>query len=167
MVKAPADRLMEMSKGHADELAELWYKAFSSNPRTGSYRLISKEGALRHAVTFYTRLEEMYFAEDCYKAVEHVLDVDGFVEDFFTRGIPLEEVIYAVILLRRHIWTFADAQALYDPVVIDMFCALESVNRVTLIFDYATYIVAKKYKAFAGKTKHIETPVNPFFPNLP
>lgn len=167
MVKAPADRLMDMCQSHADELAELWYKAFSTKPKTTSYKLMSKDGAKRHAITFYKHLGEMYFAEDCYKAVEHILDVDGFVEDFFLRGIPIEEVLYTIVLLRRHIWTFADSQALYNSVIIDMYCALESVNRVTLIFDYATYIVAKKYKNFAGKSLPAHPHINTFFPDLP
>jgi hypothetical protein len=167
MVKAPADRLMDMCKGHAVEIAELWYKALSTNPKTSSYKLMSKEGAMRHASTFYNNLGEMYFAEDCYKAVEHTLDVDGFVEDFFIRGIPIEEVIYTIVLLRRNIWTFADAQALYDAVIVDMYCALESVNRVILIFDYATYIVAGKYKNFAVKGRPVQHHINTIFPDMP
>jgi hypothetical protein len=167
MVKAPADRLMDMCKLHADELAELWYNAFSTNPKTPSYKSISKDGAKRHAATFYKHLGEMYFSEDCYKAVEHILDVDGFVEDFFLRGIPIEEMLYTIVLLRRHIWTFADAQALYNTVILDMYCALESVNRVTLIFDYATYIVAKKYNNFTGKNQPVHQHIKTIFPNMP
>jgi hypothetical protein len=167
MAKAPADRLMGMCKGHADEIAELWYKAFSSNPKISSYKLISKEGAFRHAVSFYKNLGEMYFAEDCYKAVEHFLDVDGFVEDFAFRGFSIEETIYTLILIRRHIWLFADTQALYDPITVDMYFAMESVNRITLIFDYAIYIVAKKYKEFAGKSRPALHPINTYYPNLP
>jgi hypothetical protein len=167
MAKAPADRLMGMCKGHAEEIAELWYKAFSTNPKTTSYKLISKEGAIRHAINFYQNLGEMYFAEDCYKAVEHFLDVDGFVEDFAFRGFSIEETIYTLILIRRHIWLFADAQALYDSVTVDMFFALESVNRITLIFDYAIYTVAKKYKEFAGKNRPALHPVNTYFPGMP
>jgi hypothetical protein len=149
MERAPADRLMNMCEKHAGEISELWYKAISSNARTPSFKLMSKEGALRHASAFYSHLGEMYFAKDCFVAVRHILDVDGFVEDFFTRGIPLEEVLYTLIVLRRHIWTFADSQALYNPIIVDMYSAVESLNRIILIFDYAAYIVAKRYGELA------------------
>jgi hypothetical protein len=167
MAQASADRLMDMCRTHAETIAVLWYKAFSTNAKTKASNLMSKEGAMRHAITFYKQLKEMYFAEDCFKAVERVMDIDGFVEDFFIRGIPIEELLYAIVMLRRHIWTFADEQALYNPDIVDMYSALDSINRVILIFDYASYIVARKYREFAGKTRPIQHHINPFFPNLP
>jgi hypothetical protein len=167
MAKAHADRLMDMCRNHADEIAEVWYKALSSNSKTTSFRLMPKEGAVRHAMAFYKNLEELYFAEDCFKAVEHTLDVDGFAEDYFMRGIPIEEALYTLVLLRRHIWSFADGQALYDPVLLDLASAVESVNRIVLIFDYADYIVAKKYREFGGKNRTPQTHVHTIFPNLP
>jgi hypothetical protein len=153
MERAPADRLMAMCQKHSPEISALWYKAVIANPKTPSLKLMSKDGALRHASAFYKQLGEMYFSEDCFAAVRHVLDVDGFVEDFFTRGIPLEEVLYTLIMLRRHIWTFADAEAIYSPIIIDMYSAVESLNRIILIFDYASYITAKRYRELSQSCK--------------
>jgi hypothetical protein len=167
MVKSPVDRLMDMCANHSDRIAELWYKALSANPKTASYKLMSKEGALRHAATFYKNLGKMYFSDDCFKTVEKVLDMDGFVEDYFTRGIPIEEALYILILLRRHIWTFADEEAIYAPILTDMFNAVESVNRILLVFDYASFIVARKYREFSAKTRTPQHHVNTIFPDLP
>jgi hypothetical protein len=149
--RALADRLMDMCAREAGQIAELWYKSLSSNPRTRSYRSMPKEGCLRHAVSIYRNLGQMYFADDCYKAVDHTMDVYGFAEDNFARGIPLTEVIYSLILLRRHIWLYAESQALYST-SSDMVQAVDSINRVLLIFDYATYNVSWKYKEILGRT---------------
>lgn len=153
MRQVMADRLIDLCERHADEIAEQWYKALSTNPRTISYSLMTKPGALRHATSIYKNLGNMYLAENCYQAVEHVLDVSGFAEDFFARGIPLEEVIYALVLMRRHIWLYAETQALYEMALNDMFEAVTNINRVLLVFDYASYIVSRKYREMASKPR--------------
>jgi len=153
MQKAMKDRLMDMCDRNAEQMAELWYKALSTNPKTTTCHLMSREGCLRHATEFYKNLDKMFFAEDCYQAVAHILDIDGFAEDFYSRRIPLEEVIYALILLRRYIWVFAESQAVYNYETTDMYDALNSINRILLIFDYAAYIVTRKYQEFTGKLK--------------
>jgi hypothetical protein len=152
MERALADRLMDLCQRNAEEIAQLWYKSLSSNSRTPSYQLMSKQGCLDHALSIYRNLGNMYFAEDCYKRVSQVMDIHGFAEDSFARGIPLNEVIYALILLRRHIWLYAESQAMYST-SSDMIQAVDSINRVLLVFDYATYNVASKYKEIAARTR--------------
>jgi hypothetical protein len=151
MQKAIVDKLMDFCELHGEKIAEHWYKALSTNPRTFAFRKLPKDACLRHVMTIYTNMEHMFFAEDCYKAVEHVLDVGGFVEDFFARGIPIEEVIYALILARRHIWLYADAQALFDLNMTDMYNYVNSTNRILLVFDYATYITTRKYREMEAR----------------
>lgn len=155
MQSAAIDRLMDMCQRHAEPIAELWYKALCENSRTAACNSMPKESALRHGIAIYKNLEEMYFAENCFKAVEHVLDVDGFAEDFYARGIPLEEVIYALVLLRRHIWIYAEKEAIFQLDINDMYEAVGGINRILLIFDYANYIVARKYREIAAKTRGI------------
>lgn len=151
MQKAMLDRLIDFTERNAELIAEQWYKALIANSRTSSFKLMPKEGCIRHAVSICKNLGQIYFAENCFASVEHFLDIHGCVEDYFARGIPLEEVVYALILLRRHIWLYSDNQAIWNPVLIDMYQAVESNNRVLLIFDYATYIVTCKYKNMAGR----------------
>ena len=146
MQKVLADRLIELCFRHSDNIAQAWYKAVSTNSRTTSSQLIPEEAALRHAVYFYQHIGDMYFAKNCYQAVEHVLDIDGLAEDYYCRGIHIEELIYLLILMRRHIWLQAETQSLYEIELNDMYSAVTSINRVLLIFDYASYIVSKKYR---------------------
>jgi hypothetical protein len=150
-MKTITDKLMDFCEYHADQIAEEWYKALSTNARTATCRKLSKEGCLRHATYIYHHLAQMFFAQDCYKEVEHVLDVCGFIEDCYARGIPLEELIYTLILLRRHIWLYADSQALFNLNVNDMYNAIDSTTRVLLVFDYATYVAVRKYRELAAR----------------
>jgi len=151
MPKAILDKLMDFCEFHAEQIAEQWYKALSTNPRTINCRKLSRDSCLRHALYIYQNVEKAFLADDCYQEVEHILEVGGFVEFFYARGIPLEEMIYTLILLRRHIWLYADSQALFNLDVSDMYNAINSTTRILLVFDYATYIAAHKYNELSAK----------------
>jgi hypothetical protein len=144
--KSMIDKLMDMCDRHAPEIAELWYKSLSTNPRTTGCLVVPKEICIKHAQEIYKSIADMYFADDCFKAVEQMLDITGLVDTFFARGVPLEQVQYALILLRRHIWLYADAQMIFNPSVVDMTLAVDSINRILLVFDYASYYLARTYR---------------------
>jgi hypothetical protein len=145
MRSALADKLMQFSSSHSNKIAEQWYQALSTNTRTRAYSAMPRDACIRHAECIYKNLEKMYFAENPEIAVIHMLDVDGFVEDHYARSIPLEQVIYAIILLRRHLWLHAEIEALYDGVE-DLLQMVENINRVLLVFDYLIFIVSNKYR---------------------
>jgi hypothetical protein len=157
MHKAMVDRFIEFAEHHAETIAEEWYKAIISSERTKSFRHLAKETCVRQAISFCKNIKNMYFAENCFETVASFLDGQGIIENYFARGVPLEEVIYSFILLRRHIWLQADLQALFNPVLIDMYQALESNNRVILVFDYATYITVQKYRQITANTNKMLT----------
>ena len=141
---ALTDRLMQFTADHAHQIAEQWYQAVSTNTKTPAYRLMKKEVCIRHAEYIYQNLNKLFFADNCESAVANLLDVGGFVEDHYARGIPYNQVIYAIILLRRHLWLYAEQQSLYNG-IDDILQMQENVNRVLLLFDYMIYITASKY----------------------
>jgi hypothetical protein len=145
MVSALADRLMQFCANNSAQIAEQWYKALSTNAKTQAYRVMPKETCTRHAEFIYNNLGKIYFADRPESVAAHLLDVDKFAEDHYGHKIPLEQVIYSIILLRRHLWLYAESQALYDG-VNDLMQMVENVNRVILVFDYLIYIVAGKYQ---------------------
>ena len=112
---------------------------------------MQKEACIRHAAYIYKNLEKLYFADNPERAASYLLDINGFVEDHYARNIPLEQVIYAIILLRRHLWLYAESQALYTG-VDDMMQMIENVNRVLLVFDYIIFIVAGKYRELLARS---------------
>lgn len=144
-MSALADRLMQLSANNSNQIAEQWYKALCTNSKTEAYLSMHKEACIRHAEFIYKNLENIYFAEKPESAASHLLDVDGFVEDHYARNIPVEQVIYSLILLRRNMWLYAESQALYDG-VNDLMQMAENINRVVLVFDYLIFWVARKYR---------------------
>jgi hypothetical protein len=150
MQRLVVDKLIDFCENHADKIAEQWYKALSTNARTTSFRKLSRDGCVRHAMTFYKNMRSLFLADNCFEAVRQIMDVNGFVEDFFARGIPPEEVVYALVMMRRHIWLYAESQALFNMDVVDMYNAVNSTTRILLIFDYATYLTVKEYPELAA-----------------
>jgi hypothetical protein len=148
MKTALADRLMQFCANYSSQIAEQWYKALSNNTRTQAYSSMHKESCLRHAEFIYKNLGNFYFSEKPESVLAHMLDIDGFVEDHYARNIPLEQVIYAIILLRRHLWIYAESQALYNG-EDDMMQMVENLNRVLLVFDYLIFIAASKYRSIS------------------
>jgi hypothetical protein len=151
--KSMVDKLMDMCDRHAPDIAELWYKSLSTNPRTTACLAVPKETLVKHAAEIYQSIADMYFAEDCFTAVGQNLDISGFVDPFYARGVPLEQVQYSLTLLRRHIWLYADKMMIFNPSVVDMSLAIDSINRTLLVFDYANYYIAKTYRELAERSQ--------------
>ena len=57
----------------------------------------------------------------------------------------LNGVVNALILARRHLWLFVDTHTDFSR-AIDLYQALEMVNRVILVFDRAIYYAILGYE---------------------
>jgi len=147
-MRAVADKLLDLCESHAEEIAQQWCKYLTISSRTPSYHRIAKEKCIHQAVFLYKNLKQMYFSDNPYEEVVRFLEQSQYVEDIYSRGIPLHEGIYALIMMRREIWVFADFQALFTTMV-DMYRTAETINRTILLFDYAVYIVTQKYQEMA------------------
>jgi len=140
-----ADKLLDLSKNHSKIIAEEWYKAVSKNPRTISFHRIPKESLVPRAEAIIANLKCLYFAENPYQEVLQFMERTGYAEYTHALHIPLHENIYALIMMRRHIWLYADTQAMFNT-SLDLWQAVESINRTLLLFDYAITIIAEKYE---------------------
>ncbi len=138
-----ADRMLDLCQNNAQQVAELWYGDVSTSPRTPSYRSVPAQRAILQATTIYKNLKDLYFSEKPYQAIFEFLKKKQYAESLYEDGIPIHEALYSLILMRRHIWLFSDLHAVYSDSALEMHLALESVNRVVLLFDYIIYILAQ------------------------
>jgi hypothetical protein len=150
-----ADKLLDLSQNHAKTIAEQWYSAVTTNPRTSSFRKIPKDRLIAQAESFFANLKRLYFADNPYREMQQFLERTEYVEYTHSLHVPLHENIYALIMMRRHIWLYAETQAMFNT-SLDMWQALESINRTLLLFDYALSILAQKYAE-----KEPEIPASP------
>ncbi len=138
------DKLLDLSKNHARTIAEQWYKALVTNPRTISFRKLSRDELISMVESFYFHLKDLYFVENPYPQVQKYFETTEYIEYTHGNGIPLHENIYALIMMRRQIWLYADSQAVFNT-SLDMWQGVQSINRTLLLFDYAIINLAQKY----------------------
>ncbi len=135
-------KLLDVTEQNAEEIAAHWATDVQKNKRTTHYQNIKKEKLVVYAVDFYRNLRKLLVPED---RVE-------FTRQYFHRyakkcheiGLPLHEAIYGLILMRRHMWLYADFQAIFID-AIEHNQAIDSIMRVMLMMDYAVYEITQYY----------------------
>ncbi len=144
-MKVFADRLINVLENHREDIAQQWCKAVRQNPRTLSFNDVSPEKCNKRAVYFYKNLIKMYFSEKPYTEVREYFS--EYAEVSYQHKIPLHETLYGLIMMRRHMWLYADFQAPFlTP--MDHQQAVEAINKTIRIFDHGIYIITQKYGEF-------------------
>jgi monomeric isocitrate dehydrogenase len=138
-----ADKLLEVSERHADEIAAQWCKAVKSNPHTPWYQAQKSETCNLFAMDFYKNFRSVYFDEKPYKKLEKYFT--AYAEESLRTGVPLEEAVYALIMMRRQLWLFADFQALFVT-AMDQHRAVETITRTIRVFDQGIFVIIKRYR---------------------
>lgn len=141
-MKVFADRLINVLENHRREIAQQWCKAVRQNPRTPSFNNFSEEELLKRAGFFYKNLITMYFSEKPYTEVRKYFT--EWAEVSYKSKIPLHETLYALIMMRRHMWLYADFQAPFLS-AMDHRQAVETINKTIRIFDHGIYIITQRY----------------------
>lgn len=149
-MKTYAVKYLELAERHAEKIAARWAKDVKSNSRTPTYKSLNEEDLIYQCVRFYQNFSKMFLDE---KITDDVLRYfRSYAQDSYAMGIPAKETIYALILMRRHIWLYAEFQAIFTS-GIDQMQALDTLGRTILLFDYAAYEVTKEYQDLMKKTK--------------
>jgi hypothetical protein len=68
-----------------------------------------------------------------------------YAEEQHQRNIPLNEALYALIMMRRHIWLYAEFQTIFISAV-EQKQAVDSLVRTILMFDYAIFFISQRYQ---------------------
>lgn len=149
-MKTYAVKYLELAERHAEKIAARWAKDIKNHSRTPTYKSLNEEDLIYQCVRFYQNFSKMFLDE---KITDDVLRYfRSYAQDSYAMGIPAKETIYALILMRRHIWLYAEFQAIFTS-GIDQMQALDTLGRTILLFDYAAYEVTKEYQELMKKTK--------------
>jgi hypothetical protein len=138
-----AAKLIEVTEANAEKIARQWYADIRKNPKTPSYHDLSEDRAVPMAVDFYTKFRQVFCAKNCFEEAGRVYA--KYADECYEKGIPLQEAIYALTLMRRHLWLYAEFQTLFVTAVQQQ-QAVESLNRTSLLFDYAIYVITQRYQ---------------------
>jgi len=140
-----SDRLVRMIESHAAELTSALVEDIRSNPRTASYHRLSTE-AIQH------RTYHVY--KDLGSWLNNKAEED--IESNYTRlgkereaeGIPLSEVVYALVLTKYHLRDYIRVSGLTNS-AMDLYQALELQRLLGQFFDKAIYYTVRAYERSA------------------
>jgi hypothetical protein len=138
-----SSKLVDIAENHAREIAVRWYFDVIKNPRTPSYHDISEQDALPQAEEFYRHFRDIFLSEKPYETARQFFS--RYAEARYREGVPSSEAIYVLVLMRRHIWLYSDFHITFVT-ADERKQAIESLNRMMLIFDYAVHVITEKYK---------------------
>lgn len=149
-MKTYAIKYVELAEQHAEKVAKRWTMDVQNNIRTKKYKELPEDRIIFQGVKFYQNFSKMFADEKISEGT--IKYFKSYANDSFAMGIPMDEAVYALILLRRHIWLYAEFQTIFSA-GIDQRQALDTLSRTILLFDYAAYEVTKEYQELMKKGK--------------
>ena len=135
-------KLLDVTEQNAEEIAGYWAIDVQKNKRTTHYQNIKKEKLIIYAVDFYRNLRKLLVSDN---RIEITLEYfKKYAKKCHQIGLPLQEAIYGLILMRRHMWLYADFQAIFID-ALEHNQAIDSIMRIMLMLDYAVYEITQYY----------------------
>ena len=146
MQSSYATKLIDLIESKAENIAKQWTADVMKHSRTPSYHSLRNDMVLEQGINFYRLFRQMSLADVPYEEAKSFSW--KYAEEFYEQKIPLHEALYALILLRRHLWLYAEFQGTFVT-ALEKQQAVESLNRTILMFDYVSYQVTEKYQELA------------------
>ena len=145
-MQAYATKLIDLIESKAENIAKQWAADVMKHDRAPSYHSLSKDMVIEQGTNFYKLFRRMSLAESPYEEAKTFSW--KYAEEFYSEKIPLHEALYALILMRRNLWLYAEFQGIFVT-GLEKQQAVESLNRTILMFDYVSYQVTEKYQELA------------------
>ncbi|MGO8736507.1 MAG: hypothetical protein ACLQVM_27360 [Terriglobia bacterium] len=144
-----SDRLVRMIEHHADELTRALVKNLQSNPRTASYHQLSWEAIHSRTYDVYKHLG-LWLSSKAEEDIEAAYT--GLGKRRKAEGVPLNEVVYALILTKYNLRDYIRAAGLVDSAV-DLYQEQELHRLLGQFFDKATYYTVRAHEREAAFQK--------------
>ena len=137
-----SDRLVRMIEHHADELTRALVQELQSNRRTASYHQLSWK-------TIHDRAYDVYRNLGLWLSSKAEGDIQAAYTELgkkrMAEGVPLNEVVYALILTKYHLRDYIRSAGLVDSAV-DLYQEQELHRLLGHFFDKAIYYTVRAYE---------------------
>ena len=134
-------RLVQIIEDHAEELTRELIKDLQSNPRTPHYHHLTYDELHYRTYAVYKNLGHWVSqkGEDQVAANYADLAVRRHAE-----GVPLEEIVFALISIKNHLYQYIRSTGLMDSAV-ELHQERELRRMIGYFFDKAIYYTVKAY----------------------
>lgn len=138
-----SDALVTLVRDRATEVAGLWLAEVLGNPTTPSYRRIEPELLLQRASGALSQFGRWLKGDEANEEVRQFYRSLG--AERRAQGFALHEVLSSLTLLRKHVWTFARGQGVWEK-PLEVYRVLELDRRIVAFFDRAIHATARGYE---------------------
>src|SRR5579872_6866733 len=143
-------RLVRLIESHADALAAGLEEKVQSNTQITHFREIP-------AIELRERVYEIYRHLGEWLLGKNELDIEHRYLEIGARrahqGVPLSEVVQAILLTKENLWEFLKSEAVMDRAV-EIMGELELLQMLEMFFDRAIYYAAVGYEEEV--TRHLQ-----------
>jgi len=138
-------RLIRVIEEHAEPLTRGVLDDLAANPRTPHYHDLPPDELHRRVYDVYHNLGR-WLGE---KTEEHLEETyGGLGRNRYREGVPLSEVVYALVLIKEHLREYIRAVGLVDSAV-ELYLEEELHLSIGSFFDRALYHMVKGYETEA------------------
>jgi hypothetical protein len=147
-----SDRLIKTIEANAEELAQGTVKKLQTSPRSESYHQLSHRDLYNRCYEIYHHLG-LWLWEKSDHAIQAQYNELG--ERRFEEGIPLTQVLWALVLTREHLLEYLAGCGLVDS-AMDLYQQQEFVRLISHFFDRALCYTAQGYERSASQKDSFE-----------
>ena len=137
-----AYRLVRLIETHSDALAAGLLAKVQSSELIRAYRNVPPEELRKRVYEVYRHLGDWLLGKSAF-------DIEQRYEEIGTRrvhqGVPISELIWAIILTKQNLWEFLQKESTMDRPV-DIFGELEMMQLLDQFFDRAIYYASVGYE---------------------
>jgi 8-oxo-dGTP diphosphatase len=139
-----SDELTMAVQENSGKIVDLWLNDISTNPSTRSYRRLDREDLFSGAMFILGQFEQWL------KGVKTESEFKNFYSTLGYRrkqeGIPVEELVSSLSLLKKHIWMFTYSFGVWEKAV-DIYRMFELGERLVYFFDKIVYYTVMGYRS--------------------
>lgn len=138
-----SDELVNAVQQNSEKIVDLWLNDITTNPSTRAYHTFNKQDLRSRALFIIGQFESWL------KGKKRESEFKEFYSDLgYQRqkdGIPLEELVSSLSLLKKHIWMFTYSFGVWERAV-DIYRMFELGERLVYFFDRAAYYLVMGYR---------------------
>jgi len=144
-------KIIRHIEAHSDELANGLWARVEHSLRLRQFRdKVPSEELRQRAYEIYRNLGEWLEARS-EADVERRYSAIG--ERRATQGVPLSELILAIVATKEHLWEHITTEVLTEH-ALELFQVLELSRSIEMFFDRAVYFAAKGYEGHEATCKN-------------
>jgi hypothetical protein len=148
-----AGRLIGLIESHAEQLTRSAVENLRTNPRTRSYRTVPFDELYGRVYDVYHDLGRWLF-EKADSAIQSRFNEVG--EMRFKQGVPLQEVLWAMVLTKNHLRNHLAAWALADSAV-ELYRQRELDHLIAQFFDRAMCYTTEGYERMRNANRTVDS----------